>query len=104
MNILIIGSGGREHAFSWKIKQSPLCSNLYVAPGNAGTSMLAENVNMGVDEFEKIKKLCLDKKIDLVIIGPEVPLVGGLRDHLEAEPSLNKIRFIFPWLAESREA
>lgn len=96
MNILIIGSGGREHAFAWKIKQSPLCSNLYVAPGNAGTSLLAENINIGVDEFELIKKLCLDKKIDLVVIGPEVPLVGGLRDYLEAEPLLNKILIVGP--------
>ncbi len=62
MNILIIGNGGREHAFAWKLKQSPRCSNLYVAPGNAGTSLLAENVNIGVEEFDKLKSLCLEKK------------------------------------------
>ena len=62
MNILIIGNGGREHAFAWKIRQSPLCTNLYVAPGNAGTSLIAENVNIGVEDFEKIKVLCLAEK------------------------------------------
>lgn len=96
MNILIIGNGGREHAFAWKIKQSPLCSNLYVAPGNAGTSLLAQNVNIGVEEFEKLKTLCLDKKIDLIVVGPEVPLVGGLRNFFEADPSLTKILIVGP--------
>ncbi len=96
MNILIIGNGGREHAFAWKIRQSPLCTNLYVAPGNAGTSMLAENVNIGVEEFEKIKVLCLDKKIDLVVVGPEVPLVGGIRDFFESDPALNQILMVGP--------
>lgn len=96
MNILIIGSGGREHAFAWKIRQSPLCSNLYVTPGNAGTSLVAENVNIGVEEFEKLKALCLDKKIDLIVVGPEVPLVGGLRNYFEADASLNKILIVGP--------
>lgn len=96
MNILIIGNGGREHAFAWKIKQSPLCSNLYVAPGNAGTSLLAQNFSIGVEEFEKLKTLCLDKKIDLIVVGPEVPLVGGLRNFFEADPSLNKILIVGP--------
>lgn len=96
MNILIIGSGGREHAFAWKIKQSPLCSNLYVAPGNAGTSLLAENVNIGVEEFDKLKDLCLDKKIDMMLVGPEVPLVGGLRNYFEADSSLNQILIVGP--------
>jgi len=96
MNILIIGNGGREHAFAWKIRQSPLCANLYVAPGNAGTSMLAENVSIGVEEFEKIKVLCIDKKIDLVVVGPEVPLVGGIRDFFESDPALNQILIVGP--------
>ena len=96
MNILIIGNGGREHAFAWKIRQSPLCTNLYVAPGNAGTSLLAENVNIGVEDFERLKALCLDKKIELVVVGPEVPLVGGLRDYFEADPSLNQILIVGP--------
>lgn len=96
MNILIIGNGGREHAFAWKIRQSPLCTNLYVAPGNAGTSLLAENVNIAVEDFERLKALCLDKKIELVVVGPEVPLVGGLRDYFEADPSLNQILIVGP--------
>ncbi len=96
MNILIIGSGGREHAFAWKIKQSPLCTNLYVAPGNAGTSLLAENINMGIEEFEKIKVFCLQKKIELIVVGPEVPLVGGIRNYVEADPLLNNILIVGP--------
>ena len=96
MNILIIGSGGREHAFAWKIRQSPLCSNLYVAPGNAGTSLLAENINVAVDDFEKLGKLCLDKKIELVVVGPEVPLVAGVRDYFEAHPALRNILLVGP--------
>lgn len=96
MNILIIGSGGREHAFAWKLSQSPLCTKLYVAPGNAGTSLLAENVNIGVEEFEKLKSLCLDKKIDLLIVGPEVPLVSGLRNFFEADTLLNSVLIVGP--------
>jgi phosphoribosylamine---glycine ligase len=83
MNILLIGSGGREHALAWKIKQSPLCQNLYIAPGNAGTSSMATNVLIAVDDFEKLAAFCKSSKIDLVVIGPEVPLVKGLRDYLE---------------------
>jgi phosphoribosylamine--glycine ligase len=85
MNILIIGNGGREHAFAWKIKQSPLCKNLYVAPGNGGTSLVAENVAIAVDDFSGLGTFCLEKKIDLVLVGPEVPLVKGIRDYFEAE-------------------
>ena len=96
MNILIIGSGGREHAFAWKLKQSPLCTHLYVAPGNAGTALLAQNVNIGIEEFDKIKSLCLDKNIDLVVVGPEVPLVGGIRNFFEADPLLKSILIVGP--------
>jgi len=96
MNILIIGSGGREHAFAWKIKQSPLCSNLYVAPGNAGTSLLAENVAIGAEEFDRLKSLCLEKKIDLIVVGPEVPLVSGIRNYFEADPLLRSILMVGP--------
>ena len=83
MNILIIGNGGREHALAWKIKQSPLCENLFIAPGNAGTALVGSNVAIGIDDFEAISAFCLASKIDLVVIGPEVPLVKGLRDYLE---------------------
>lgn len=83
MNILIIGSGGREHAFAVKIKQSPLCSNLFVAPGNAGTSSVATNVAVAVDDFDNLRLLCIKEKIDLLLVGPEVPLVKGIRDYFQ---------------------
>ena len=75
MNILIIGSGGREHAFAWKIRQSKHCSKLFVAPGNAGTASVAENVAIAVDDFTALGDLCIKNKIELVVVGPEVPLV-----------------------------
>ena len=93
MNILIIGSGGREHAFAYKIKQSPLCTKLFVAPGNAGTSI---NVPIKVDEFEKLGQFCIDEKIDLVVVGPEVPLVKGIRDYFESTPTLKNILLVGP--------
>ena len=75
MNILIIGNGGREHAFAWKIKQSKQCDKLFVAPGNAGTATVAENVSIAVDDFAKLGDFCLQQNIALVIVGPEAPLV-----------------------------
>lgn len=96
MNILIIGNGGREHAFAWKIKQSTQCSNLYVAPGNAGTSQVAENIAIAVDDFEKLGQFCLEKKIDLVLVGPEVPLVKGIRDYFESREDLSHILLVGP--------
>ncbi len=82
MNILILGSGGREHALAWKIKQSPLCSGLFVAPGNAGTSQCGENLNIDVNDFDTIKDFCLNENIELVVVGPEDPLVKGIYDFL----------------------
>lgn len=96
MNILIVGNGGREHAFAWKIKQSKLCGQLFIAPGNAGTSQVGENISIAVDDFEALGKLCLDKKIDLVIVGPEVPLVKGIRDYFESNNDLKKIGMVGP--------
>lgn len=96
MNILIIGNGGREHAFAWKIKQSKHCQNLYVAPGNAGTAKLAENTPIAVDDFEKLGQFCLDKTIDLVLVGPEVPLVKGIRNFFESKESLKNILLVGP--------
>ena len=96
MNILLIGNGGREHALAWKIKQSPLCEKLFVAPGNAGTSIVAENISIGVSEFEKLGAFCLDNKIELVVVGPEVPLVNGIRDYFEADPKLKSILMVGP--------
>jgi len=96
MNILIIGNGGREHALAWKIKQSPLCNKLYVAPGNAGTSTTAENIPIAVDDFQKLGDFCLTNKIELVVVGPEVPLVKGVRDYFESHTDLKKIIMIGP--------
>lgn len=96
MNILIIGNGGREHAFAWKIKQSKQCDKLFVAPGNAGTATVAENVAIAVDDFAKLGQFCLDNKIDLVVVGPEVPLVKGIRDYFESNPALKNIALVGP--------
>jgi len=96
MNILVIGNGGREHALAWKMKQSPRCGKIYVAPGNAGTASVAENVAIGVDDFEALGKLCLEKAVDLVVVGPEGPLVNGIRDYFEANPALAKILMVGP--------
>jgi phosphoribosylamine--glycine ligase len=96
MNILLIGNGGREHALAWKIKQSQLCKNLYIAPGNAGTALVGENVAIGVEDFEKIGIFSVDKKIDLLVIGPEVPLVKGLRDYFEGNAQLKHILIVGP--------
>ncbi len=96
MNILIIGSGGREHAFAWKIRQSKHCSKLFVAPGNAGTATVAENVPLAVDDFVELGKFCLVNNIDLVIVGPEVPLVKGIRDFFEKDPALKNIAMVGP--------
>lgn len=96
MNILIIGSGGREHAFAWKIAQSPLCEKLFVAPGNAGTDLMATNLDIKVDDFEKIKQAVIQNNIELVIVGPEDPLVKGIVDFFKADKSLQKIKIIGP--------
>src|SRR6478609_6683329 len=96
MNILIIGNGGREHAFSWKIKQSKLCDKLFVAPGNAGTALIAENVAIAVDDFVKIGAFCLQQKIEMVLVGPEAPLVKGIRDFFEKNPQLKSILLVGP--------
>src|SRR5436853_3941829 len=91
MNILLIGSGGREHAFAWKLKQSKLCTNLYIAPGNAGTLELGENAAISVTDFDAIRKLCIKKKIDLVFVGPEEPLVKGIYDYFKNDKNLKTI-------------
>lgn len=96
MNILIIGSGGREHAFAWKIKQSKHCGKLYVAPGNAGTATVAENVALAVDDFVGLGNLCKEKQIELIVVGPEVPLVKGIRDFFESDPGLKNIPMVGP--------
>jgi phosphoribosylamine--glycine ligase len=96
MNILLIGSGGREHAFAVKITNSPRCSKLYVAPGNAGTSAIAENVSLAVTDFEGIKEFILSHHIDMVVVGPEEPLVKGISDFLSTEPATKNIIVVGP--------
>ena len=96
MNILIIGSGGREHTFAYKLAESSLCDQLFVAPGNAGTAAIATNVNLGVTDFDKIKELVVAKDIEMVVVGPEVPLVEGITDYFKADPSLQHVKVIGP--------
>lgn len=96
MRILLLGSGGREHALAWKLSQSPLCESLFIAPGNAGTALCGTNLPIGVTDFELIKKACIDKNIDLVIVGPEEPLVKGVTDFLISDPALKNLDVIGP--------
>lgn len=96
INILIVGSGGREHAMAWKIKQSPLLNQLFIAPGNAGTSLLGTNIAVGDSDFEGLKKTALDHQIDLMLVGPEVPLCEGLHDYFMADNSLKHIKVVGP--------
>ena len=96
MRILLLGSGGREHALAWKLSQSPLCESLFIAPGNAGTAQCGINLNIGLTDFDSIKKNCIDKKIDLVIVGPEEPLVKGITDYLITDPLLKNLDVIGP--------
>ncbi len=96
INILIVGSGGREHAMAWKIKQSPKLNQLFIAPGNAGTSLLGTNIPVGVSDFEGLKKAALDNQVDLVLVGPEVPLCEGLHDYFLADSSLQHIKVVGP--------
>ena len=96
MNVLILGSGGREHAFAWKISQSSMCKKLLIAPGNAGTAQVGININIGVNEFDKIKKLCVKEEINMIIVGPEDPLVNGIYDFFNNEDGLKHITVIGP--------
>jgi len=96
MNILILGSGGRESAFAWKIAQSPKCDKLFIAPGNAGTSQYGTTVNIKATDFEGIRQLCLDQNINLVLVGPEEPLVKGVHDFFLADDTIKHIPVIGP--------
>ena len=96
MKILLLGSGGREHALAWKIAQSKQCTKLYVAPGNAGTKDLAENVDIKADDFEAIKQFCLEQAIEMVVVGPEDPLVKGIYDELKGDADTSHIAVIGP--------
>ena len=96
MRLLLLGSGGREHALAWKIAQSEKCEKLYIAPGNGGTGDSGENVSMKADDFEAIKQFCVDKAIDMVVVGPEDPLVKGIYDDLKADERTKNIPVIGP--------
>ena len=96
MKILLLGSGGREHALAWKLKKSSLCSQLFIAPGNAGTANCGENVSIAVTDFKAIKEFCVTRKIEMVIVGPEDPLVMGIYDFFKNDESLSNIIVIGP--------
>ena len=96
MKLLLIGAGGREHALAWKIAQSPQCDKLYIAPGNAGTKNCGENVPISVNDFEKLKAFCVDNQVDMVVVGPEAPLVNGIYDDFKADACTKNIPVIGP--------
>ena len=96
MNILLLGSGGREHALAWKLNQSVWANPLFIAPGNAGTAQCGINVEIDITDFAAIEKLCEEKKIEMVVVGPEEPLVNGLYDYFKSKEALEKIYFIGP--------
>jgi phosphoribosylamine--glycine ligase len=99
MNVLILGSGGREHTLAWKLSQSPGLANLYVAPGNAGTAAIAKNVQLNVNDFTAIKKVVGEHHIGMVVVGPEDPLVNGIHDFFIGDPTLRHIPVIGPMKA-----
>jgi phosphoribosylamine--glycine ligase len=96
MNILLLGSGGREHALAWKITQSPLCSDLFIAPGNAGTMKVGQNCDIDINDFAAVKEICLHESINMVIVGPEDPLVKGIYDYFKSDDKLKGIMVIGP--------
>ncbi len=96
MKILLLGSGGREHALAWKIAQSKKVEKLYIAPGNAGTADCGENIEMKADDFEAIKSFCVENQVDMVVVGPEDPLVKGIYDNLKADSRTAHIPVIGP--------
>lgn len=99
MNVLILGSGGREHALAWKIGQDPTCEGLFIAPGNAGTSREGINVPIDPEDFDGVAEAVEDLSIDLLVVGPEAPLVNGIRDYFEAHSSLSNLGIIGPGMA-----
>ena len=96
MNILLLGSGGREHTLSWLISKSPLCSKLFIAPGNGGTGLIGENIMLNPVDFEKVKEFVLAQNINFVIVGPEDPIVNGIADFFENDAELKNIPILAP--------
>ena len=96
MKILILGAGGREHTFAYKLAQSPKCSQLFVAPGNAGTAEIAQNIDLKVTDFKAIKDFVLKEKIEMLVVGPEDPLVEGITDFFAEDEALKQVKVIGP--------
>ena len=96
MKLLLLGAGGREHALAWKICKSSQLEKLYVSPGNAGTSEIAENIAMDINDFDAVGNFCVQKKIDVLVVGPEQPLVNGIHDFFESNPRLKNVTVIGP--------
>lgn len=96
MNILLLGSGGREHAIAYKIAQSPLCSHLFIAPGNAGTAALGTNVSFDINDFDEVARFAVSNRVEMLVVGPEAPLVSGIADFFAEQPMLRDILVIGP--------
>jgi phosphoribosylamine--glycine ligase len=96
LNILLLGSGGREHAMAWKLVQSPLCKQLFIAPGNAGTALCGDNVPIGTGDFPGIEQLVTERNIEMVVVGPEDPLVNGIYDYFQSKDHLKHVNVIGP--------
>ncbi|PLW99599.1 MAG: phosphoribosylamine--glycine ligase [Marinilabiliales bacterium] len=96
MNVLLLGSGGREHALAWKIAQSPLLKTLYIAPGNAGTDQCGKNVNINISDFSAVESFIINNDIGMLVVGPEAPLVEGIHDYLISKPELKGLKIIGP--------
>ncbi|MFM1793639.1 MAG: hypothetical protein RL642_24 [Bacteroidota bacterium] len=96
MNILLLGSGGREHAMAWKISQSALCSTLYIAPGNPGTAQCGENLAIGVNDFAALAVFCRENRVEMLVVGPEDPLVNGVYDYFKNDPTLSDMVVVGP--------
>ena len=102
MNVLLIGSGGREHTIAWKLAQSPKLEDLFICPGNAGTASIGQNIDIDINDHEKLKSFLLENKINLVVVGPEIPLVEGIHDRIIADKDIKHIAVIGPKKAASQ--
>ena len=102
MNILLLGSGGREHALAWKMSQSHHCDQLFIAPGNAGTTQYGTNLPIGVTDFPAIKEACITHQVSMLVVGPEEPLVKGIYDFFQADEQLQKITVVAPSAAAAQ--
>ena len=96
MNVFILGSGGREHALAWKLSQSPVLGHLFIAPGNAGTSLHGKNVDLDTGNYQELKEFVLREEVGMMVVGPEAPLVDGIHDFFKADTDLSDIIVIGP--------